>query len=152
MNSILKELGINDINHGACTGKNNWFSNTNAKQLKSYNPSNGELIATVSMADEFDYDKVVKTSKKAFSDFRKVPSPIRGELVRQMGEALREMKDPLGSLVSLEMGKIYNFLGLTSGYINNDQDDHQRKENYNCDITYATNSELGFDYLSDNMK
>ena len=67
MNSILKELGINDINHGACTGKNNWFSNTNAKQLKSYNPSNGELIATVSMADESDYDKVVKTSKKAFS-------------------------------------------------------------------------------------
>ena len=106
MNSILKELGINDINHGACTGKNNWFSNTNAKQLKSYNPSNGELIATVSMADESDYDKVVKTSKKAFSDFRKVPAPIRGELVRQMGEALREMKDPLGSLVSLEMGKI----------------------------------------------
>ena len=106
MNSILKELGINDINHGACTGKNNWFSNTNAKQLKSYNPSNGDLIATVSMADESDYDKVVKTSKKAFSDFRKVPAPIRGELVRQMGEALREMKDPLGSLVSLEMGKI----------------------------------------------
>ena len=106
MNSILKELGINDINHGACTGKNNWFSNTNAKQLKSYNPSNGELIATVSMADESDYDKVIKTSKKAFSDFRKVPAPIRGELVRQMGEALREMKDPLGSLVSLEMGKI----------------------------------------------
>ena len=50
------------------------------------------------------------------------------------------------------MGKIYNFLGLTSGYINNDQDDHQRKKNYNCDITYATNSELGFDYLRDNMK
>ena len=49
------------------------------------------------------------------------------------------------------MGKIYNFLGLTSGYINNDQDDHQRK-NYNCDVTYATNSELGFDYLRDNMK
>ena len=50
------------------------------------------------------------------------------------------------------MGEIYNFLGLTSGYINNDQDDSQRKQNYNCDITYATNSELGFDYLRDNMK
>ena len=50
------------------------------------------------------------------------------------------------------MGQIYNFLGLTSGYINNDQDDEMRKKNYNCDITYATNSDLGFDYLRDNMK
>ena len=50
------------------------------------------------------------------------------------------------------MGQIYNFLGLTSGYINNDQDDVERKKNYNCHITYATNSELGFDYLRDNMK
>jgi len=50
------------------------------------------------------------------------------------------------------MKKIYNFLGLTAGYINNDQTDDERKLNYNCDITYATNSELGFDYLRDNMK
>ena len=49
------------------------------------------------------------------------------------------------------MGEIYKFLGLTSGFINNDQDDHERKKNYNFDITYATNSELGFDYLRDNM-
>ena len=48
--------------------------------------------------------------------------------------------------------EIYNFLGLSSGYINNDQDDTERKKNYNCDITYATNSELGFDYLRDNMR
>ncbi len=51
-----------------------------------------------------------------------------------------------------EMGKIYQFLGLSCGYINNDQDDNERKKNYACDITYATNSELGFDYLRDNMK
>ena len=50
------------------------------------------------------------------------------------------------------MGEIYNFLGLKSGYINNGQSDEERKLNYNCDITYATNSELGFDYLRDNMK
>ena len=50
------------------------------------------------------------------------------------------------------MGMIYNFLGLSSGYINNDQNDEERKKNYLCDITYATNSELGFDYLRDNMK
>ena len=62
------------------------------------------------------------------------------------------VNDYLAKRDSIEMGQIYNFLGLSSGYINNDQDDHERKRNYNCDITYATNSELGFDYLRDNMK
>ncbi len=62
------------------------------------------------------------------------------------------VNDYLAKRDSLEMGQIYNFLGLTSGFINNYQDDAERKKNYNCDITYATNSELGFDYLRDNMK
>ena len=62
------------------------------------------------------------------------------------------VNDYLAKRDSQEMGEIYKFLGLTSGYINNDQDDYERKENYNFDITYATNSELGFDYLRDNMK
>ena len=62
------------------------------------------------------------------------------------------VNDYLAKRDSQEMGKIFNFLGLTSGFINNDQNDLERKKNYNCDITYATNSELGFDYLRDNMK
>ncbi len=62
------------------------------------------------------------------------------------------VNDYLAKRDSQEMGQIYNFLGLSSGYINNDQNDFDRKKNYNCDITYATNSELGFDYLRDNMK
>ena len=62
------------------------------------------------------------------------------------------VNDYLAKRDSEEMGEIYNFLGLTSGFINNDQDDYERQKNYNCDITYATNSELGFDYLRDNMK
>ena len=62
------------------------------------------------------------------------------------------VNDYLAKRDSQEMGQIYNFLGLTSGFINNDQNDLERKRNYNCDITYATNSELGFDYLRDNMK
>ena len=62
------------------------------------------------------------------------------------------VNDYLAKRDSIDMGVIYNFLGLTSGYINNDQNDAERKKNYNCDITYATNSELGFDYLRDNMK
>jgi len=62
------------------------------------------------------------------------------------------VNDYLAKRDSMEMGEIYRFLGLTSGYINNDQDDFERKKNYGFDITYATNSELGFDYLKDNMK
>ncbi len=62
------------------------------------------------------------------------------------------VNDYLAKRDSVEMGQIYNFLGLSSGFINNYQDDAERKKNYNCDITYATNSELGFDYLRDNMK
>ena len=62
------------------------------------------------------------------------------------------VNDYLAKRDCLEMGEIYKFLGLTSGYINNDQDDDEREKNYDCDITYATNSELGFDYLKDNMK
>ena len=62
------------------------------------------------------------------------------------------VNDYLAKRDSIEMGLVYNFLGVSSGYINNDQDDFERKKNYECDITYATNSELGFDYLRDNMK
>ena len=62
------------------------------------------------------------------------------------------VNDYLAKRDCTNMGQIYNFLGLTSGFINNNQDDEERKKNYNCDVTYATNSELGFDYLRDNMK
>ena len=70
----------------------------------------------------------------------------------EKGVHIVTVNDYLAKRDSIEMGQIYNFLGLSSGYINNDQDDAERKKNYNCDITYATNSELGFDYLRDNMK
>ncbi len=72
---------------------------------------------------------------------------LRGE-----GVHIVTVNDYLAKRDSEEMGKIYNFLGLKSGFINNDQNDYERKKNYDCDITYATNSELGFDYLRDNMK
>ena len=72
--------------------------------------------------------------------------------LHEKGVHIVTVNDYLAKRDSLEMGEIYKFLGLTSGYINNDQDDYERKENYNHDITYATNSELGFDYLRDNMK
>ena len=72
--------------------------------------------------------------------------------LHEKGVHIVTVNDYLAKRDSLEMGEIYKFLGLTSGYINNDQNDYERKENYNHDITYATNSELGFDYLRDNMK
>jgi len=70
----------------------------------------------------------------------------------EKGVHIVTVNDYLAKRDCLEMGKIYKFLGLSSGYINNDQNDYERKQNYNCDITYATNSELGFDYLRDNLK
>ena len=72
--------------------------------------------------------------------------------LNEKGVHIVTVNDYLAKRDSIEMGQIYNFLGLSSGFINNDQDDIERKKNYNCDITYATNSELGFDYLRDNMK
>jgi len=106
MDSILNELGVKDLNSGACTGHEKWSQSENADKLISYNPTNGEKIASVSMADSDDYDRVLNESIKSFDDFRKIPAPVRGELVRQMGDALRAKKDALGSLVALEMGKI----------------------------------------------
>ena len=72
--------------------------------------------------------------------------------LHEKGVHIVTVNDYLAKRDSIEMGEIYNFLGLKSGFINNYQDDHERKKNYDCDITYATNSELGFDYLRDNMK
>ena len=72
--------------------------------------------------------------------------------LNEKGVHIVTVNDYLAKRDSLEMGEVYKFLGLTSGYINNNQDDYERKKNYNFDITYATNSELGFDYLRDNMK
>jgi preprotein translocase subunit SecA len=72
--------------------------------------------------------------------------------LEEKGVHIVTVNDYLAKRDSFEMGKIFSFLGLTSGYISNDQNDEERKKNYNCDITYATNSELGFDYLRDNMK
>ena len=72
--------------------------------------------------------------------------------LEKKGVHIVTVNDYLAKRDSINMGKIYNFLGLTCGYINSDQTDDERRENYNKDITYATNSELGFDFLRDNMK
>lgn len=106
MNSILSGLGIKDINYGACSGLNKWSNSIEGGLIESINPSTGEIIASVYQSTESDYEKVIIQSQNAFKNFRKVPAPIRGQLVREMGDALRLKKDLLGSLVSMEMGKI----------------------------------------------
>ena len=106
MNSVLSKLGISEFNFGACSGKEQWSKSKDGGLIESINPSNGELIASVYQSTESEYAKVIHASLEAFKEFRKVPAPIRGQLVREMGEALRDHKDALGTLVSMEMGKI----------------------------------------------
>ena len=103
---FLKELGIKDSNNGACSGPGSWYSTRNAGRNNSINPATGEIISSVDQCSEDDYEQVVKKSVEAFKTWRAIPAPKRGELIRQIANALREKKDFLGSLVSLEMGKI----------------------------------------------
>jgi aldehyde dehydrogenase (NAD+) len=101
---ILAGLGLGEVNDGAWSGA--WHSSASAKVAESVNPATGEVIARVRTAGAQDYERVLASAAEAFRAWRTVPAPRRGEAVRQVGEALRASKDLLGSLVSLEMGKI----------------------------------------------
>ncbi len=101
----LDLLGIKETNNGACTGAV-WLE-TRGDVLESFSPSDGQLIAKIAQATWDDYEKVIAKAVEAFKTWRKVPAPQRGEIVRQMGDELRKYKEPLGKLVSYEMGKIY---------------------------------------------
>ena len=100
---ILDQLGIESINPGASTGSY-WF-NTSGEQIDSYSPVDGKLIASVSAASQADYEAAILKSQEAFKVWRQIPAPKRGEIVRQLGDKLRDYKEPLGKLVSYEMGK-----------------------------------------------
>ncbi|MFO8054115.1 MAG: aldehyde dehydrogenase family protein [Bacteroidales bacterium] len=102
---MLDKLGIEEKQYGASTGTQ-WLE-TGGKTVTSYSPADGKSIASVQLATGEDYEKVMETAQQAFLEWRKVPAPVRGDLVRQMGDALRENKEELGALVSLEMGKIH---------------------------------------------
>ncbi|MGV3539294.1 MAG: aldehyde dehydrogenase family protein [Rufibacter sp.] len=101
---ILAQLGIKDINPAYSTGLNWGGENRETRTISS--PTNAKEIAKVNMATADDYEKVITTAQQAFLEWRKWPSPKRGEVVRQIGQKLREYKEPLGKLVSYEMGKI----------------------------------------------
>jgi len=104
MNALLKKLRIQSVNAGACSGADLWASGT--ERLTSYSPSTGEAIADVMLADTCEYNAVVERAQASFTKWRSVPAPIRGQLIRDLGNRLRELSEPLGELVSLEMGKI----------------------------------------------
>ena len=103
---FLKELGIEKMNPGACSGPGAWAPVDGRDMITSFNPATGEAIANVAQASEEDYEKVMAVATEAFKKWRMTPAPIRGLFVRDIGEALRSKKDPLGKLVTLEMGKI----------------------------------------------
>lgn len=102
---VLQQLGIKEQNPAYSTGQA-WGGQSNKNIRAIHSPADGNLIAQVSMASSEDYEQVIKAAQEAFKVWRKVPSPKRGEIVRQIGEKLREYKEPLGKLVSYEMGKI----------------------------------------------
>jgi aldehyde dehydrogenase (NAD+) len=106
---FIQILGIEPLNAGVSTG-NKWLAST-GEVIASHSPVDGKLIGSVTGADKNSYETAVTTATAAFAEWRLMPAPHRGEIVRQIGEALREYKEPLGKLVSYEMGK-----SLQEGY------------------------------------
>jgi len=104
----LKALGLKEINEGTSTGFNFFGS---GETISSYSPTDGKLIGKITTTTKEDYEKVMQAATEAFKSFRAIPAPKRGEIVRQFGNKLRELKEPLGKLVSYEMGK-----SLQEGY------------------------------------
>jgi aldehyde dehydrogenase (NAD+) len=102
---MLKDLGIEAVNPGLCTGTK-WID-TAGEILTSYSPTDGSAIAGVKQCTRTDYEMLVSKAGEAFQVWRMVPAPKRGEIVRLIGMELRKYKEPLGKLVSWEMGKIY---------------------------------------------
>ena len=100
----LKQLGVKEVNEGTSTGSR-WFSN--GELIESYSPVDGQLIGKVKTTTKEDYETMMGTALEAFKTWRLMPAPKRGEIVRQFGDKLRELKEPLGKLVSYEMGKSY---------------------------------------------
>ena len=97
MKQVLDRLGIKELNFGASTGR--WLDNCSGPVLESYSPIDGKLIASVKQCEVAEYQQVMATAESAYKEWRKVPAPQRGEIVRQIGDALRAKKQELGTLV-----------------------------------------------------
>jgi len=106
MKELLEKLQIKEVNTGSCSGPDAWYKDPQGKELVSYNPTSGEPIARIIQATEKSYEQVVGDAVEAFEAWRMMPAPKRGLVIRDLGHALRELKEPLGELVTLEMAKI----------------------------------------------
>jgi aldehyde dehydrogenase (NAD+) len=106
MKTLLHQLGIQELNQGVCAGAEQWLNDGDGKPLVSTNPTTGEPIAAVIQATDRTYDQLVVKSQGAFLTWREMPAPKRGELIHDLGVVVRELKEPLGDLIALEMGKI----------------------------------------------
>ena len=106
MNSLLKKLKLEAVNAGACLGPQGWIRDPNGSELVSYNPTTSEPIASVIQATSTTYDRVAQSAVDSFKAWREQPAPKRGLLIRDLAGLVREYKEPLGDLISLEMGKI----------------------------------------------
>jgi aldehyde dehydrogenase (NAD+) len=104
--ALLTRLGLGATNPGAWCGEGGWCADASLQPIESVNPATGTVIARVRPAGPAEVERVLASAAEAFRAWRSVPAPRRGEAVRLMGEALRRHKDDLGSLVTLEMGKI----------------------------------------------
>ncbi len=100
--TFLKTLGLEQENNGSSTGQQ---STSSGQYIQSFSPVDGNLIGQVSVTTRAEYDQIVETAQKAFLEWRLVPAPKRGDIIRQYGDALRANKEALGRLVSYEMGK-----------------------------------------------
>jgi aldehyde dehydrogenase (NAD+) len=103
MHDVLKRLGIKAVNSGAAI--DGWMETT-GREVASINPTTGEELARVRMASVEDYEAIIGRTSDVYKRWRMLPAPQRGEVIRQVGEALREHKDDLGALISLEVGKV----------------------------------------------
>ncbi len=102
---LLKKLNLGTNNAGASTGSAWWSATQKNGEIQSINPTDESIIGSAYRCEETDYEKVIQTAQKAFLTWRNLPAPKRGDIIRQLGDALRTQKENLGSLVSLEMGK-----------------------------------------------
>jgi aldehyde dehydrogenase (NAD+) len=104
ISEILEKLRIEPVNSGACWGE--WIPEPSGGELESINPATGEALAKIKLAGAAEYEQVVERASRAFMDWRMVPAPERGAIVREIADELRAHKADLGALVTLEMGKI----------------------------------------------
>ncbi|HSD69739.1 MAG TPA: aldehyde dehydrogenase family protein [Woeseiaceae bacterium] len=105
MNAVLGKLGLQPVNPGTWLGSKA-LETVSAPLIESLNPASGKVIASVRSTTDAEYEAMVSAAREAFLQWRKVPAPVRGDAIRRVGNALRDNKDALGSLVTLEMGKI----------------------------------------------